>query len=103
MTTAIEVPPSPGQGSSEPWRATHVLSIRASDSRRCLEAILDASGAEAEIRNVALRAQGADVEATLRLTELTCPEAREVCARIAERPGIEYARIEHHLLISSTA
>lgn len=100
MTTQLDFSPAKAPP-AEPWRATHVLSIRAADSRRCLEAILEGAGGAAEIRNLALKTSGEAVEATLRLTELSCPEAREVCAQIADRPGIQGAWIEHHLLISS--
>jgi hypothetical protein len=78
--------------------AVHVLTLTAQDPRLALTALqAGLATTAAELSGLTLNALGQVAEATLRLTRLSCAEARSFSDRLAAEPGVLSARVEHHL------
>ena len=78
--------------------AVHVMTFTAADAGAALAAVrAELAEAGADLSGLSLHALDARVEGTLRLTNLTCAKARDCSDRLASRPGVFGARVEHHL------
>jgi hypothetical protein len=78
--------------------AIHVMTFTAADAGAALAAVRDElAEAGADLSGLSLHSLDAMVEGTLRLTNLTCAKARDCSDRLASRPGVFGARVEHHL------
>jgi hypothetical protein len=81
--------------------AIHVLTLTGACSAAILEAVCSGlAEADARLAGLKLDVVGDMAEATLRLTGVSCEAARGFSDRLAGRPGVLSARVEHHLLRS---
>lgn len=90
--------PAAGLDEAFDRRAIHVMTFTAADAEAALSAVqaeLITSGAE--LAGLSLKAFDEMVEGALRLTNLTCAKARACSDRLAARPGVLGAKVEHHL------
>lgn len=78
--------------------AVHVMTFTATDASVALAAVRDELATEgAQLSSFSLNALNQVVDGTLRLTNLSCARARACADRLAARPGVHGARVEHHL------
>lgn len=91
----------PSQTDKEPfdYGAVHVMIMTGASSAAILEALLSGLAATgADLAALTLRVIDARMEASLRLTGVSCAAARAFSDRMACQPGILSSRVEHHLL-----
>jgi|GEM_PF-3301029 len=78
--------------------AIHVMTFTAADAGSALAAVQgELAAAGADLSGLSLSAYERIVEGTLRLTNISCAKARDCSDRLAARPGVLGARVEHHL------
>ena len=78
--------------------AVHVMTFSAADAQAALAAVREELAAVgAELSSLSLSHVGDAIGGALRLTHLSCVEARACADRLAGRPGMFGARVEHHL------
>lgn len=91
-------PPNPRLDDAFDRAAVHVMTFTAADAGAALSAVRETlAEAGAELSGLSLHALDARIEGALRLTNLTCARARDCSDRLAARPGVFGARVEHHL------
>jgi hypothetical protein len=78
--------------------AVHVMTFSAADAQAALAAVREELAAGgAQLSSLSLNTISEVVGGALRLTNLSCAEARACADRLAGRPGVLGARVEHHL------
>jgi hypothetical protein len=79
--------------------AIHLLTLTGAGATAILDALSTGlAAADARLAGLRLDVVGDVAEATLRLTGVSCEDARSFSDRLAGRPGVLSARVEHHLL-----
>ncbi len=78
--------------------AIHVMTFTAADADAALSAVQnELATAGARLSGLSLSTFDQIVEGVLRLTDISCAAARACSDRLATRPGVLGARVEHHL------
>jgi hypothetical protein len=81
--------------------AIHVMTFTAADAGAALAAVQgELAAAGAQLSALSLSAIDQVVQGTLRLTHISCASARTCSDRLASRPGVLGAKVEHHLFRS---
>jgi|HubBroStandDraft_3_1064219.scaffolds.fasta_scaffold583638_1 hypothetical protein len=89
-------PPQPDDAFDR--NAIHVMTFTAADAGAALSAVqTELATAGARLSGLSLSAFDQVVEGVLRLTDISSATARACSDRLATRPGVLGARVEHHL------